>query len=140
MDEKGNAYREKADAYRKARRAERQRVEEIKRVRRAHADARVREVLDRYFPQGTPAGFLIALQRTSQPLIDEVGRLEKVVKEMHDGVHVLAEEAAQRWVDGFNECENKVRARAAEAGMTPDQIEAILPVRGTVDVASEEPR
>lgn len=134
MDEKADAYRERADAYRKARRAERRRVEEIKERWRERTDGRVREVLNTYFPGGAPAGFLVALQRASQPLIDEVGTLEKVVKEMHDGVHVLANEAAQRWLDGFNECEQKVRARAAEAGMTPDQIEAILPVRGTVDV------
>lgn len=127
---------EEADAYRKARRAERKRVEGIKGIWRERTDGRVREVLDRYFPGGAPAGFLIALQRTSQPLIEEVGRLEKAVKEMHDGVHVLAEEAAQRWVDGFTDCEQKVRARAVEAGMTPDQIETILPARGTVDIKS----
>jgi ribonucleotide reductase alpha subunit len=134
VNERADAYREKADAYRKARRAERRRIEEIKGVWRERTDGQVREVMNRYFPAGTPAGFLVALQHTSQPLIDEVGRLEKAVKEMHDGVHVLAEEAAQRWVDGFNECEQKVRSRAAEAGMTPEQIEAILPVRGTVDL------
>lgn len=125
---------ETADAYRKARRAERRRIEEIKGVRSEHTDGRVREVLNRYFPGGTPSGFLVALQRTSQPLIEEIGRLEGTVKELHDGINRISDEAAQRWVDGFNECEQKVRARAAEAGLAPEQIEAILPVRGTVDI------
>lgn len=107
-------------------RAERRRLRALEEDRRIRNEAAVRRVLDEYFPAGIPDDLIQRVCRIQNDLIREMTKNEKVIREMHDGVHRLAEEAAGRWLDGFHACADQVRTHAAEANLSPVVVDSLL--------------
>lgn len=107
-------------------RAEHRRLRKLEEDRCVHNEAAVRQVLDEHFPAGIPDDLIQQVCRIQNKLIKEMTQNEKVIREMHDGIHRLAEEAAGRWVDGFRTCADQIRAFAAELNLSPAMVDSLL--------------
>lgn len=107
-------------------RAERRRLRELDERSRIQNEAAVRTVLDEYFPAGIPEDLIERVCLIQNELIKEITRNEKTVRELHDGVHRLAEEAAGRWLDGFRACADQVRVFATEMNLSPAVVDSLL--------------
>lgn len=107
-------------------RAERKRLRELDQRMRLDTERAVRLVLDEHFPAGIPADLLERICMIQNGLIREIVQADKVMRELHDGINRIANEAAQREVDGFNECAGQVRKFGAELGLAQTVIDSLL--------------
>lgn len=107
-------------------RAERKRLREMDQQKRLKSEKAVRLVLDDHFPGGAPEDLLERICLIQNGLIKEIVLLEKVVREMHDGIHLVAEGAAERWIEGFEECARQVRAYGEELDLPGETIDSLL--------------
>jgi hypothetical protein len=107
-------------------RAERRRLLELERSMRMDNERAVRLILDEYFPAGIPDDLLERICAVQNRLIKNATQDAKTIREMHDGINRIADEAAQREVDGFNECASQVRRFGAELGLAPTVIDSLL--------------
>lgn len=119
-------YAERARREREASRARRRHFQEMDQNLRVSAEREVRLLLDEFFPSGAPEGLLERICRAQNRFIKDIVNLEKAVRDMHDGLHSIAEGAAQREVDGFNECARQVRAHAEELGVSEPVVNSLL--------------
>lgn len=92
---------------------------------RMENEAAVRRALEEFYPSGLPEGLVERICQIQNGLIKKIVRGEKVMREMHDGINRIAEESAQRWVDGFETQRERVRLAAAERGMS-EEMTAVL--------------
>jgi hypothetical protein len=107
-------------------RAERRRLRELEENRRIRSEAAVQAALGEYHPQGIPDGLLQRICGMQNELIRETVQNEKVIREMHDGVHRIAEEAVGRWLDGFRTCADQIRMFADELDLSPAVVNSLL--------------
>lgn len=107
-------------------RAERKRLQEMDQRKRLANEAAIRLVLDEFYPAGVADELIERICQIQNRLIKETVRNEKIIREMHDGIHLVAEGAAQRWLDGFHECADQVRGYAAELGLAPVVVDSLL--------------
>lgn len=119
-------YREQARREREASRARRQHFQEMDERMRLDGERATRLLLDEFFPAGAPEGLLERICTSRNRLVKEIVSLEKVVREMHDGINRIKNEADQRWVDGFNECAQQVRMHAEELGVSEPVVNSLL--------------
>jgi len=129
-------YEERARREREASRARRRHFQEMDQRMRLDGERATRLLLDEFFPAGAPEGLLERLCLGRNRLVKEIVSLEKVVREMHDGINRIKNEADQRWVDGFNECAQQVRTHAAELGLGEPVVDSLL--RGQVSMQEAE--
>lgn len=106
-------------------RAESIRLREMGDRMRMENEAAVRRALEEFYPSGLPEGLVERICQIQNGLIKKIVRGEKVMREMHDGINRIAEESAQRWVDGFETQRERVRLAAAERGMS-EEMTAVL--------------
>lgn len=106
-------------------RAERLRLREMSERLRMRNEAAVRLALEEFYPSGLPDGLVERICQIQNGLIKEIVRDSKVIREMHDGINRVAEESAQRWLDGFETQRERVRLAASERGMS-DELTAEL--------------
>lgn len=106
-------------------RAESIRLREMGDRMRMENEAAVRRALEEFYPSGLPEGLVERICQIQNGLIKKIVRNEKVMREMHDGINRIAEESAQRWVDGFETQRERVRLAAAERGMS-EEMTAVL--------------
>lgn len=107
-------------------RAERRRLRELDDRLRIQTEAAIRTVLDEYHQAGIPDDLIERICLIQNGLIKQVVSREKVIREMHDGVHRLAEEAAGRWMDGFQSYADQVRTHAAELNLSSAVVDSLL--------------
>lgn len=107
-------------------RAERRRLREMEQRARMDNEREVRLILDEYYPAGIPEDLLERICGVQNRLIRTISQNEKVIRELHDGINRIADEAAQREVTGFNECASQVRRFGAELGLAPTVIDSLL--------------
>lgn len=93
---------------------------------RVRNEASMREVLDAYHPGGVPDGLAERLCLIANALIKEIVHQERAIRDLHDGINRIKNEADLRWVDGFEECARQVRRFGEEAGLTGDVIDGLL--------------
>lgn len=129
-------YQEQARREREASRARRRHFQEMDQRMRLDGERATRLLLDEFFPAGAPEGLLERLCLGRNRLVKEIVSLEKVVREMHDGINRIKNEADQRWVDGFNECARQVRVHADELGVSESVVNSLL--RGQVSMQEAE--
>lgn len=129
-------YQEQARREREASRARRRHFQEMDQRMRLDGERATRLLLDEFFPAGAPEGLLERLCLGQNRLVKEVVSLEKVVREMHDGINRIKNEADQRWMDGFNECARQVRVHADELGVSEPVVNSLL--RGQVSMQEAE--
>lgn len=113
------------DEFRRQRAERRRRLEEEQRARMDN-EREVRLILDEYYPAGIPEDLLERICGVQNRLIRTISQNEKVIRELHDGINRIADEAAQREVTGFNECASQVRRFGAELGLPPTVIDSLL--------------
>lgn len=106
-------------------RAESIRLREMGDRMRMENEAAVRRALEEFYPSGLPEGLVERICQIQNGLIKKIVRGEKVMREVHDGINRIAEESAQRWVDGFETQRERVRLAAAERGMS-EEMTAVL--------------
>jgi hypothetical protein len=107
-------------------RAERRRMQEESQRLRLENEAKVRAVLDEYHPGGIPDDLVERICRIQNVTIRDLLAAEKARRDLHDGINRIANEADQRWVDGFRECANQVRRFAAELGLADYMTASLL--------------
>lgn len=107
-------------------RARRRHFQEMDQRKRIDGERTVRLLLDEFFPAGAPDGLLERICRIQNLLIKEIVQGEKVTRELHDGINRIANEADQRWVDGFNECAQQVRRFGEELGVSEPVVNSML--------------
>lgn len=107
-------------------RAERRRLRGLEELKQRESEDAVRAALAEYYPDGIPEGLMQRICLIQNRLIKEISQNEKVIREMHDGVHRLAEEVAERWMDGFHTHADQVRIHAAELNLHPDIVDSLL--------------
>jgi hypothetical protein len=107
-------------------RAERRRLQELEQRKRMQNEAAVRLVLDSFFPAGVPDELIERICRIQNHLIKEVTLNERVIRELHDGINRIGNEAAQREVNGFDECARQVRTHGEELGLSEKVIDSLL--------------
>lgn len=129
-------YQEQARREREASRARRRHFQEMDQRMRLDGERATRLLLDEFFPAGAPEGLLERLCLGRNRLVKEIVSLEKVVREMHDGINRIKNEADQRWMDGFNECARQVRVHADELGVSESVVNSLL--RGQVSMQEAE--
>lgn len=129
-------YQEQARREREADRARRRHFQDMDQRMRLNGERAIRLLLDEFFPAGAPEGLLERLCTGQNRLVKEIVSLEKVVREMHDGINRIKNEADQRWVDGFNECAQQVRAHADELGVSEPVVNSLL--RGQISMQEAE--
>jgi len=120
-----NASERRQEEYRRQK-AERKRLRELEEAERIRAEQSIRTVLDRHHPEGIPADLVEGICGIANRLIRKIALLEKVIREMHDGVHKIAEEAAWRDVAGYKECARQVREHGEELGLSPEVLDSLL--------------
>ena len=96
------------------------------RRRRAGVERGIRAALESSFPGGIPDEVLEAVCAVPLALVQEVGRLEKVCREMHDGIHLIAEGAAERFLEGHRTCAGQVREHAATLKLKSQVVDFLL--------------
>lgn len=106
-------------------RAESIRLREMGDRMRMENEAAVRRALEEFYPSGLPEGLVERICQIQNGLIKKIVQNEKVMREMHDGINRIAEESAQRWVDGFETQRERVRLAASERGMS-EEMTAVL--------------
>jgi len=106
--------------------AERRRLAELGQSMRMENERSVRLILDKHFPGGAPEGLLESICLVQNGLIRQLVQAEKVMRELHDGINRISDEAAQREVAGFDECARQVRAHAEELGVTEPVVNSLL--------------
>lgn len=107
-------------------RAESRRLRALDVRMRMENEAAVRTVLDDHLPAGLPDDLVERICRIQNALIKQIVQSEKVTRELHDGINRISDEASQRWVEGFRECADQVRAHAAELGLAPSVVKSLL--------------
>jgi hypothetical protein len=107
-------------------RMERQRLVELGRSMRMDNERNVRLVLDKFFPAGIPDGLVEQICRVQNALIREVVQGDKVIRELHDGINRISDEAARRETRGYDLCVEQVRTHADELGLDPEVTDSLL--------------
>ncbi|AXH66374.1 hypothetical protein SEA_SATIS_225 [Streptomyces phage Satis] len=107
-------------------RAERRKIHEESQRRRLENEAKVRAVLDEYHPGGLPDDLVERICLIQNALIRDLLAAERARNDLHDGINRIANEADQRWVDGFRECADQVRRFAAELGLADYVVASLL--------------
>ena len=107
-------------------RMERQRLVELGRSMRMDNERNVRLVLDKFFPAGIPDGLVEQICRVQNALIREIVQGDKVIRELHDGINRISDEAARREVRGYDLCAEQVRTHADELGLDPEVTDSLL--------------
>lgn len=107
-------------------RAERKRAQEESQRVRLENEAKVRAVLDEYHPGGIPDDLVERICRIQNVLIRDLLAAEKARRDLHDGINRIANEADQRWVDGFRECADQVRRFSSELGLADSVVQSLL--------------
>lgn len=107
-------------------RAERKRAQEENQRVRLENEAKVRAVLDEYHPGGIPDDLVERICRIQNVLIRDLLAAEKARRDLHDGINRIANEADQRWVDGFRECADQVRRFSSELGLADSVVQSLL--------------
>lgn len=107
-------------------RAQRREFQEMDQRMRVDNERSVRLILDGFFPAGAPDGLLEQICGVQNRLVKEIVSLEKSTRELHDGIGRIANEADQRWVDGFAECARQVREFGTAMGLSEKVIDSLL--------------
>lgn len=107
-------------------RAERKRLRELDVQMRLESEAAVRALLDEFYPAGVPDELVERICQVQNGLIKRVIRLEGVTRELHDGINRIGDESFQRWMNGFRECADQVRAHAIELKLAPVVVDSLL--------------
>lgn len=107
-------------------RAQRREFQEMSQRMRLDNERNIRLILDEFFPAGAPDGLLERVCGVQNLLVKEIVSLEKVTRELHDGIGRIANEADQRWTDGFAECARQVREFGTQMGLARAQIDSLL--------------
>lgn len=96
------------------------------RRRRTGVERGVRAALESSFPGGIPDDVLEAVCAVPLALVEEVGRLERACREMHDGIHLIAEGAAERFLEGHRICAKQVQEHAATLKLKSQVVDFLL--------------
>lgn len=107
-------------------RAERRRLVKLEQDRRVENETAVRLVLDEFYPAGVPDDLLERICLIQNRLIKQRTLDEKTMREMHDGINRIADEASLREVRGFDECARQVREHAGELGLSDQVTDSLL--------------
>jgi hypothetical protein len=107
-------------------RAQRREFQEMGQRMRLDNERNIRLILDEFFPAGAPEGLLERICGVQNRLVKEIVGNEKVIRELHDGIGRIANEADLRWTDGFAECARQVREFGTQMGLSRAEIDSLL--------------
>ncbi len=107
-------------------RAQRREFQEKDERMRMDNERTVRLILDEFFPAGVPDGLLERICGVQNRLVKEIIGNEKAIRELHDGINRIANEADQRWLGGFAECAGQVQKFGTQMGLSQAVIDSLL--------------
>lgn len=117
--------RKRSEEYERQR-AQRREFQEMSTRKRMASERATRLLLDEFFPAGAPDGLLERICGVHNGLIGEIVGLERVTRELHDGINRIKNESDLRWVDGFAECARQVREFGTQMGLSRAEIDSLL--------------